>query len=72
MNIDHIALLNDILPCLLRGSPDGDHTMYSVTLVRDDPNAKTYFSGQTMEEAIVSAWKYDMGVVRKKYIPADL
>lgn len=43
--------------------------MYSVTLVRDDPNAKTYFSGKTMEEAIVAAWKYEAQFVHRSYIP---
>jgi hypothetical protein len=69
MNTDYIACLNDILPCLLRGSPDGDHIMYSVTLVRDDMYVKTYFSGQTMQEAISEAWKHDMQFTQKRYIP---
>ena len=43
--------------------------MYSVTLVRDDMYVKTYFSGQTMQEAISEAWKHDMQFTQKRYIP---
>ena len=59
LDCEGMSFIEDILPCLVRSSPDGDHTMYSVTLIRDSYTDQTYFAGKTVMEAVERAWRYE-------------